>query len=935
MEEEIAKREISSSGSEEALVMKDELEKRKKQAIKFFKEKGAWVYSLIFAFILFLGLHVRVLNISKLKDVTTGTWTLGPDLDPFLFLRWAQYIAVHGKLFILDPFRNVPLINICTGSVCDSINTSGEMKMIPYLIAWLYKFLSIFSKNVTVNYAAIIYPVVMFGFSIIAFFLFARKVFYKLDKNKRNIIALISTALFAVIPSLLPRTIAGIPEKESGAFGFIFLALYFLIEAVTAEKLKKSLIFGALAGVATGLLGLDWGGVIFVFIAIPITFLFIFLLGKVNKKEFYIYVLWMAFSIITTMPFSSRYTPLNLIMSSSTAIMFLIFFILLVDFLIFKNKLFRIDEKLKKIKIPKEIISIIIAFAFLAILATIIFGPSFIGGNISDIISLTISPGSPNRFSVTVAENKTPYFLNDWINEFGPIILSIPLYFWLFFIGSIFLFNYLIKPLSKKEKILMTLGYTVFLFCLIFSNYSPSSIMNGASGLSIFVYIAGALFFVGTFFYVYYKRHKKSDGSVFKELEFSYILYFIMFTISIIAGRAGVRYIMVLAAVSPLAAGFLIFKVPDNFLKEKDDTKKFFIAIIAIILILAFLLTFWNYYQSDKTNGENYAPGPYQWQWQKAMAWVRENTSVDAVFAHWWDYGYWVQTIGERATILDGGNALGYWDYMMGRFVLTETNSSTSLDFLYAHNATNLLIDSTDIGKYSAFSSIGSDANYDRFSWISTFTMDDKQTQETNNQSFYVYTGGSPNDADITYNINGTDVFLPARTSVVAAIVLGKDSNQNLLQPIAIFQYNGAQYKIPLRYAYVNGNLQDFQSGLDAGVFIFPSASVDSSGKLSVNPSGALFFLSPRTIHTQLVQLYLFNEQSNYFKLVHSEPDPFIDYLKTQGINVGDFLYYQGFKGPIKIWGITYPSGIKLDTDYLKLDYPSLSLENVNPGYSS
>jgi len=36
----------------------------------------------------------------------------------------------------------------------------------------------------------------------------------------KNIIALIATAFFVVIPSLLPRTIAGIPEKESAAFFF-------------------------------------------------------------------------------------------------------------------------------------------------------------------------------------------------------------------------------------------------------------------------------------------------------------------------------------------------------------------------------------------------------------------------------------------------------------------------------------------------------------------------------------------------------------------------------------------------------------------------------------------------------------------------------------------------------------------------------------------
>jgi len=35
---------------------------------------------------------VRTTNIPQLKDVTTNDWTLGPDLDPFLYLRIAQDI---------------------------------------------------------------------------------------------------------------------------------------------------------------------------------------------------------------------------------------------------------------------------------------------------------------------------------------------------------------------------------------------------------------------------------------------------------------------------------------------------------------------------------------------------------------------------------------------------------------------------------------------------------------------------------------------------------------------------------------------------------------------------------------------------------------------------------------------------------------------------
>ena len=39
--------------------------------------------------------------------------------------------------------------------------------------------------------------------------------------------------------------------------------------------------------------------------------------------------------------------------------------------------------------------------------------------------------------------------------------------------------------------------------------------------------------------------------------------------------------------------------------------------------------------------------------WLDSMEWIKNNTSEDAVVAAWWDYGYWIQTKGERASLAD------------------------------------------------------------------------------------------------------------------------------------------------------------------------------------------------------------------------------------------------------------------------------------------
>jgi dolichyl-diphosphooligosaccharide---protein glycosyltransferase len=42
-------------------------------------------------------------------------------------------------------------------------------------------------------------------------------------------------------------------------------------------------------------------------------------------------------------------------------------------------------------------------------------------------------------------------------------------------------------------------------------------------------------------------------------------------------------------------------------------------------------------------------------EWTKAFQWISENTSKDAIFASWWDYGYYIKTIGNHTTLIDNG----------------------------------------------------------------------------------------------------------------------------------------------------------------------------------------------------------------------------------------------------------------------------------------
>src|SRR3989344_3155409 len=125
-------------------------------------------------------------------------------------------------------------------------------------------------------------------------------------------------------------------------------------------------------------------------------------------------------------------------------------------------------------------------------------------------------------------------------------------------------------------------------------------------------------------------------------------------------------------------------------------------------------------------------------QWQLAMSWLKETTPENSVIASWWDYGYWIQTGGDRSTVLDGGNAIGYWNYLMARQVLTSNNSVDALEFLKTHNVTHLIISGDDINKYHAISRIGSD-NGDKLSNFKPLLVVPQYSKKSENNILFYF----------------------------------------------------------------------------------------------------------------------------------------------------------------------------------------------------
>ena len=886
-------------------------------AVSAYYKKYSIMFIPLLIWILVLSVNIRTSNISGLKDVTTGDWTLGPDLDPFLYLRHAYEIE-QGKLQDPDLMRVAPL----------GVKNYALQSLMPWSLILVHKIIQIFG-DYSLTYAAIIAPVIFFILSTIGLFLFVRSAFsIKYSKRVAEAIAILASLAYVLSPQLLHRTVAGIPEIESLGMIFFWFTLYFFTLAWINKKQKRYVLFGLLAGLCTGLMSYSWGGYRYLYMVLGLTTFVFFLFEKDRKKNFLIFSSWIIPSLIFEFVRTGNFTA-ALFRISDTGFAIGVFALMLIDFILSKTKIKHTLSK--KINLPDSLISIIVG-GIIIILGLLVVSPKFIVGLIPNIIEGLLYPFGRSRIGLTVAENKAPY-LTDVLGAFG-------LLFWLFLLGCFLLFINASKHFKKKERFIFNGLFLLFLAGVTFTRISSTSMLNGENALSKFLYLGSIIVFaIGIlYFYIKNKRTNNLEGlEAFKNIDATEVLLLSLAFFTLISIRGAIRLFFIvapiIAIISSIVPVIILYSLYKK--KHKDEISRLFLWIILIVSALVIILTSLNYAQDTYWQTKATVPSTYNQQWQKAMAWVRENTSEDSIFVHWWDYGYWVQTLGERPTVTDGGHQNWWWDHTTARYLLTTPRPETALSLMKTHQVSYLLIDSTDIGKYSAYSSIGSDDDgIDRLSWIQPFIIDQTQVQETRNGTLRVYRGGIPTDEDIIYDSNGTQIFLPYQKAGLGAILFETQENgetTSFKQPQGIYVYNGKQYNLPIRYLEYEGNFRDFQTGINATVKIIPLIS-SSNGGIQIDPLGTILYLSPKVSSSLFAQLYLMNDPQKQYptiNLAHSEDDPAVAQLKVQGANIKEFIYYQGVRGPIKIWNVNYPENILSREEFLGNNQGYAVLDNL------
>ena len=742
-------------------------------------------------------------------------------LDPYYYLRQSAEILSLGKLPFPDLMRNAPF------------GVEKGFDLFPYFLAYFSKFMSIFGLSQIESH--IIYPPVFMVLSLIPLYLFVKIIFNKT-------VALLSVLILSILPSYIFRTMSGFADHESISMLFIFAALYCF---AVAEKLKsnKKYIYTSVGAIFTLFMSMTWSAYPFLFIIIGTYYLLSSFFTKFDFKNFTIFIstLIIPFILIKGINFDD----------------FGFLFLILVSAILLINKKLNLE---KLIKIP-NIVSVIVLVGVISLI--LIFISETI--SISSIINKLMNAGGTTKVDFTTSEAISTKVMggNGYYSQFKEFIF-------LALIGFALLIKDIFSKinLTRKENLVLSAIFSISITLVMLGNWS-SAIVLMENNYLLFLF-ANFLFFLS--YYTYLHRVHKSR---IKYIDNTAILLVISyFLVTGLLARTAVRFLFLLSPAVAILSALAIIRIYNKLNFEK--IYRYGVIILTSILLYS---TFSLALGQASTMGSSF-PG----QWETSMEWISTNTDENSIIAHWWDYGYWTQYAGNRATVSDGGRAGGELGiYTLARHGMLGDDAKETREYFKSRNTSYLLYSGEEIPKYGAFSHIGSNIYEDKKSQLGLFVLNDiKEIRSGNKLS---YSGNWYTDSPI---IEGNKLINPGN-AVITDISYTLDSNGFISSaPIVKLKSNNFSKEYKIGCVYYGENKFSFEYDLNYCIKIIPYITNDRTQTV-----GGIILQSEKVHDSLFAKLYVNNEKLNDYSLVYKDAIPLA-------------IYNGRIVGPISIWKINY-----------------------------
>ena len=468
----------------------------------------------------------------------------------------------------------------------------------------------------------IVFPAVVGALTTVIVFFLVRQLFGVTS-------GLFASLFFAILPSIIMRGTLGWFKSEPLGLFYGLLATYLFLNGISSENKKSSFLKIILASISLSFAFSSWGGT--QFFIIPLALFFIVIpFTKQNSTL----ILWkiplFVLILLTIVTFFERpgmslvfgYGGIALMISAIFCTVCLIFH------KVMKRKLF-----LYNVLIATIIIFVLIVILYVNYDTELIQTPSFRYLNVLNPFLTSTNPLVSSIAEHYAADTSMMFFFNSVLIIFSGIGI------WLIF--------------SKK---LIKSNMTLFALLFAISGIYVASTfvrLELFASLSIIIFAAiGVKLLLSEIFSKKILCELKSPSKQFYKKSTNSKIY-----------EETMINNMPHSADLPSIFNFKsYYSIPQIHIiqKNKFSSLMLFVILIVIIALLSSPMIFpiernWSNShfipQSILNGGTQFDVSTNDWT--ESMLWLKQNTPQDSVIASWWDYGYWITTIGDRTTLTD------------------------------------------------------------------------------------------------------------------------------------------------------------------------------------------------------------------------------------------------------------------------------------------
>jgi dolichyl-diphosphooligosaccharide--protein glycosyltransferase len=455
--------------------------------------------------------------------------------------------------------------------------------------AYLYQ---AFGRGMSLIDFTIAFPAIMGALTVIAVFALVRVL-------GGTSAGMFSALMMAFSPAIIQRGNLGWFKSEPLGLFFGILAMYLFISAIKHKEIKYAIAKAIAGGLILGLANGSWGGIQYFSIPISLFFIALPFFRRDLTIPMYVAIAFTAFTLITAAAFPRPGVSFvlglpGLAMMAGTAFLVIAFFV-------------------KKISRPmvqtRNVAFVLIAFVAIG-MAFIVAGP-YVSPSFRYLNAINPFIGSIDPLVESVAEHFTPT-VADYFVDFSVLLMFAGLGGWLAF----------------RRR-------------------------NDTAIFALLIGITG----------------------VYVSATFARLLVFASVGIIVLAGLGlyeVTRSIMAyrVATATPAATGPTRLTAATREERRRMEfasrghSTSGQVVKISFVIVMIMMLSIPMFYPSN-SNWVSSADVPtaianggtgFRVQsddWINAMDWLSKNTEPDAVVASWWDYGYWITTLGNKPTLAD------------------------------------------------------------------------------------------------------------------------------------------------------------------------------------------------------------------------------------------------------------------------------------------